>query len=103
MLGMTLRQFITLTYLRDHDGAPQQTLAEVMHMDASNLVLLLNELEHLGFVIRHRDTEDRRRHIVQLTDDGRRALTQAEQALETVEDDVLAALNAKERETLRRL
>jgi DNA-binding MarR family transcriptional regulator len=102
-LGITLRQLVTLTYLRDHEGTPQQTLCEVMHMDASNVVLLLNDLERLGFVRRERDPDDRRRHIVELTPDGRRALATAEQALESVEDQVLGALTQDERDTLRRL
>jgi DNA-binding MarR family transcriptional regulator len=102
-LGVTLRQLVTLTYLRDHEGVPQQTLCEVMHMDASNVVLLLNDLERLGFVERRRDTEDRRRHIVKLTGPGRRALAHAEQGLESVEEDVLGALSDKERETFHRL
>jgi DNA-binding MarR family transcriptional regulator len=103
MLGMTLRQFVTLTYLRDHEGAPQQTLCEVMHMDASNVVLLLNDLERLGFVERRRDPDDRRRHIVNLTPSGRRALSRAEIALDSVEDEVLAALTPEERQTFGRL
>jgi MarR family transcriptional regulator, temperature-dependent positive regulator of motility len=102
-LGVTLRQLVTLTYLRDHEGTPQQTLCEVMHMDASNVVLLLNELERLGFVNRQRDPEDRRRHIVTLTALGRHALAHAEEALESVEDQVLGALTAEERDTFRRL
>jgi DNA-binding MarR family transcriptional regulator len=102
-LGVTLRQLVTLTYLRDHAGTPQQTLCDVMHMDASNVVLLLNDLERLGFVLRERDAEDRRRHIVDLTPAGRRALAHAEHALESVEDEVLAALSPEERETFNRL
>ncbi|MCW3066157.1 MAG: transcriptional regulator, MarR family [Solirubrobacterales bacterium] len=102
-LGITLRQLVTLTYLRDHEGVPQQTLCGVMHMDASNLVLLLNDLERLGFVSRQRDPEDRRRHLVELTPPGRRAIAHAEHGLESVEDDVLGALSDKERETFHRL
>ncbi len=48
LLGMHLRLLMTLSYLRDHDGAPQQELAEVLCMDANNVVLLLNELEERG-------------------------------------------------------
>lgn len=44
LLGMRLRLFVTLVYLRDHDGATQQELGEALCMDANNLVLLLNEL-----------------------------------------------------------
>src|SRR5437899_11503016 len=93
LLGMHLRLLMTLSYLRDNDSCPQQELAEALCMDANNVVLLLNELEQLGHVSRRRDASDRRRHIVELTAAGRRALARAERAQEAIEDEVLAALD----------
>jgi DNA-binding MarR family transcriptional regulator len=103
LLGLHMRLVMALSYLRDHDGAPQQELAEALCMDANNVVLLLNELEDLGHVTRRRDPLDRRRHLVDLTKRGRHALLSAEQAQETIEDDVLRGLDADERATLWRL
>jgi DNA-binding MarR family transcriptional regulator len=103
MLGMRFRQFSVLSYLAERDGVPQHELADVFCMDANNLVILLNELESLGFVARQRDPNDRRRHFVVLTDEGRSAFKRAEKAREAIEDQVLAALDADEREALRRL
>jgi DNA-binding MarR family transcriptional regulator len=103
LLGMHLRLLMALSYVRDHDGCPQQELAEVLCMDANNVVLLLNELEELGYIARLRDPLDRRRHRVELTKHGQRALAGAERAQETIEDEVLQALDASERATLWRL
>jgi DNA-binding MarR family transcriptional regulator len=103
LLGMHLRLLMALSYLRDHDGCPQQELAEVLCMDANNVVLLLNELEDMGYTERVRDPLDRRRHRVELTKQGVRALHSAEQAQETIEDEVLALLDSEERATLWRL
>src|SRR6476619_2761343 len=103
LLGLHMRLVMALSYLRDHDGAPQQELAEALCMDANNVVLLLNELEDAGHVTRRRDPSDRRRHLVDLTKRGRHALLSAEQAQETIEDDVLRGLDADERATLWRL
>jgi DNA-binding MarR family transcriptional regulator len=103
LLGMHMRQLMALSYVRDHDSAPQQELAEALCMDANNVVLLLNELEDLGYIARRRDPHDRRRHLVELTEDGLRALTSAERAQETIEDDVLAALDPSERAILWQL
>src|SRR6266566_3557898 len=66
LLGMRMRQFHLLSYLRDHEGA--------------------------GFVMRRRDPHDRRRHLVELTPGGHQAVERAERAQESVEDEVLAAL-----------
>jgi MarR family transcriptional regulator, temperature-dependent positive regulator of motility len=103
LLGMRLRHFITLSYLRDHERAPQQQMCETLGMDANNLVLLLNSLELAGHVRRRRDPDDRRRHLVELTPPGRRALERAERAQEGIEDEVLAPLSADERATLHEL
>ena len=103
LLGMHLRHLMTLSYLRDHTGCPQQELAEVLCMDANNVVLLLNELEDLNYTARVRDPDDRRRHRVELTPTGTKALNAAERAQEAIEDDVLQALDAAERATLWRL
>src|ERR1700736_3742931 len=88
LLGMHLRQLMALSYVRDHDGAPQQELADALCMDANNVVLLLNELEDLDYVTRRRDPNDRRRHLVELTPGGRSALEGAEHAQEQIEDEV---------------
>ncbi len=103
LLGMHLRHLMALSYVRDHDGGPQQELAEALCMDANNVVLLLNELEELGWVNRQRDPQDRRRHLVLLTPAGRRELEAAEGAQETVEADVLRGLEPAERAILREL
>jgi DNA-binding MarR family transcriptional regulator len=103
LLGMRLRQFVVLTLLRDNSTIPQQELCEAMHLDANNLVLLLNELETAGQVRRRRDPEDRRRHIVELTDEGREALARAERVQAGIEGEVLAALSPEEQATLREL
>jgi DNA-binding MarR family transcriptional regulator len=103
LLGMHLRELAALTYVRDSGLAPQQELAEALCMDANNVVLLLNELEQRGHVARNRDPSDRRRHLVELTREGQRALARTEQALESVEDQVLGALDQQERATLWRL
>jgi DNA-binding MarR family transcriptional regulator len=103
LLGMHLRLLMALSYLRDNERCPQQQLAEALCMDANNVVLVLNELESPGWITRRRDPADRRRHIVELTAAGRRALTRAERALEALEDDVLAAHDEEQRAVLWQL
>jgi DNA-binding MarR family transcriptional regulator len=103
LLGMRLRQFLVLSYLSERSPSRQQDLCEALMLDANNCVLLLNELENAGWTERRRDPDDRRRHVVELTKEGRAALDRARRAQETLEDEVLAALDADEREQLREL
>jgi DNA-binding MarR family transcriptional regulator len=75
----------------------------MLFIDANNLVLLLNDLESKEFAFRRRDPADRRRHLVEITDDGLRAFDNAEKGIESVEDDVLALLTRHERVELQEL
>ncbi len=102
-LGIKLRQLMLLSYLRAGAPAPQQQLCESLWLDPNNCVLLLNELEEIGYVERRRDPADRRRHMVDITDEGRVALERAERAQEEIGDELLSALSDEERGTLRSL
>jgi len=102
-LGLRPRHLIALTLLRDHGSETQQALAAALHVDPTNLVGLLNELEAERLVARRRSVEDRRRHIVELTDRGARRLAKAEAGLAAAEDEVLGGLDADEREALYQL
>jgi DNA-binding MarR family transcriptional regulator len=102
-LGIKLRQLMLLSYLRKGAPALQQQLCESLWLDPNNCVLLLNELEEMGYVERRRDPADRRRHMVDITDEGRVALERAERAQEEIGDELLSALSDEERATLRSL
>ena len=103
VLGMSLRHFVTLSYLRDHPRLAQQVLDDVLCMGPNNLVLLLNELEAEDLVARRRDPVDRRRHLVDLTPAGEAALARAERAQEGIEDEIFGTLTAEERGMLHQL
>lgn len=103
VLGMRLKQFVALNYLHHMPGVGQRQLGDLLMLDANNCVLLLNDIEAAGWAERRRDPEDRRRHIVEITDSGREALFRAEIALDGLEDEVLGALSSEERDTLRDL
>src|SRR5438874_13371656 len=103
LLGLRLKPYMALGYIRDHPGTTQQEIETGLWMDANTVVLILNELEAAQFSVRRRDPQDRRRHIVELTPAGRRALDRADSARENLEDDLLAALSAEERKTLLKL
>jgi DNA-binding MarR family transcriptional regulator len=103
LLGIKLKHMMLLSYLRTGEPALQQQLCEFLWMDANNCVLLLNELEEMDYIERRRDPTDRRRHVVEITNDGRDALERAERAQESLEDEILAGLSDKERMTLRSL
>src|SRR3984885_7645397 len=102
-LGLRPRHMVALTVLRDRGGSTQQALAATLEMDGTNIVGLLNDLEAKNLIERRRSPEDRRRHMVDVTDAGAEQLAKVEVALIAVEDEVLGALGETQRETLYNL
>ena len=103
LLGMRFKPYMTLGFVRDHPGITQQEIESALFMDANSVVLILNELEAGQLSVRRRDPSDRRRHLVEVTAAGRRALERADKARESLEDEVLKGLSADERRALRGL
>jgi DNA-binding MarR family transcriptional regulator len=102
-LGLRPRHLVALTVLRNRGDCTQQSLAATLEMDGTNVVGLLNELEAENLIERRRSPEDRRRHLVELTEAGTKQLAKAECALAAIEDEVLGALDERQRETLHNL
>ncbi len=97
------RQLRILDLLADRGPVGQRELAELMGIDHSVLVNLLNPLEDERLIKRVRDTTDRRRHMVTIASAGERRLAQADKAFCEAEDAFFVALTAKQREQLHGL
>ena len=54
VLGMSLKEYMALSSLRDHKNVSQQVLGDALHLDPNNCVLLLNGLESSGLIERRR-------------------------------------------------
>ena len=78
----------------------QQALIETVGVDPSKLVGLLNDLEADGLIVRKRDPQDRRRHIVEVSAKGSARLDAAKKIASDVEQELLAGLDAAQREEL---
>src|SRR6202167_3727188 len=98
--GFELYDYTLLAILDEGARATQGTIAEAMMLDPSRLVALLDSLEERGLVIRQRDPQDRRRHVVSITEAGRVALEREREVLHELEDEFFAPLDAASRATL---
>ena len=101
--GIRPRHVAALIELRDSGELSQQALCGHLHLDPTNLVAILNELEERGFATRRRDPEDRRRHLVDVSKKGLAVIDKVSKVMDGVEEDLLDGLEADERERFEEL
>ena len=101
--GLNPYHHAVLIALEESSHETQGSIADTLGYDRGQLVGLLDELEQQGLVERRRDPSDRRRHIVRLTPDGKRALGRLRTLARRIEDEFLTPLDDKERQQLHAL
>ena len=101
--GVHPYHFAILLALDQGSHETQGSIADALGYDRGQLVGLLDELEERGLVERQRDPNDRRRHLVELTAEGKRALRRLRAVAQGLEDDFLEPLSDAERDKLQAL
>ncbi len=76
-LKLTYPQYLVLLVLWEKEGVAVKSIGERLFSDSGTLTPLLKRLEKLGLIQRQRATEDERRVIIRLTEQGKLLKTQA--------------------------
>ena len=80
---LTASQLLLLKHVAEHGQALPSAIARTIELKQATITVLINKLEEDGLVTRSRDTEDRRRVWVRLTDAGRSVLDRSPDLLQS--------------------
>ncbi|MEV3872568.1 MarR family transcriptional regulator [Streptomyces sp. NPDC049906] len=100
---LRLPHFAVLTALADFGPLPQHVLADRCGFQRSHLGRYLDTVEERALVRRARDRADRRRQVVELTEEGLSLQRRLREGVERGQDSFLEGLTEQERRTLTRL
>jgi len=101
--GLSPFHYAVLALLEEDPRETQAAIADALGYDRSHVVRLLDELEERDLVVRKRDPEDRLRHVVKMTPEGRKMLAKLRAIVARLEDHFLAPLDRDERAALHAL
>jgi DNA-binding MarR family transcriptional regulator len=87
----------------EHGGLSQRELGDLLGIDPSAVVALVDDLQKAGFVRRDPHPDDRRTRLVALTAEGGKAFARASALAAEVDDETLGPLDPDERAQLVRL
>jgi DNA-binding MarR family transcriptional regulator len=102
-LGLEQRHAGMLDRLAANEGQSQQAIGELLGLNATRMVFVVDELEQRGLVERRRNPADRRSHALYLTDLGRDMLKQIRQVMGDHEGQFGTSLTGAERRQLAAL
>jgi MarR family transcriptional regulator, lower aerobic nicotinate degradation pathway regulator len=101
--GVRRHHFSVLTALDEDGPTSQAALGRRLWIDRSDVVAVIDDLEHGGLVARERDERDRRRNVIRVTAAGRRARKRLDARIEEAQAALLEPLSATEKRALQRL
>jgi DNA-binding MarR family transcriptional regulator len=98
--GLTPTQFAALARLAEAGASSQNRLGRLTAMDGATIKGVADRLRKRGLIAAVPDPQDRRRVMLDLTDDGRRVVAEAMAAGREITEATLAPLSAQERAAL---
>ncbi|OPX13332.1 MarR family transcriptional regulator [Mycobacterium sp. AT1] len=97
-LGLRSRHYTVLVAVNERGGLAQRELSEILDVDPSAVVAIVDDLQGAGHVTRAAHPDDRRTKMVVLTDTGRLLLAELAPLSTAVDEQILAALDPDERD-----
>lgn len=101
--GGSLPVWLVVLNLKINGDANQRELADAVGVSGATLTHHLNAMEKDGLLVRRRDPDNRRNHIIELTADGDATFTRLAATAIAFDQQLRKDLDAAELDTLRTL
>lgn len=101
-LGISPLEWAALSCIDEQRGLSQREVSELLGIDRTKMVALIDELERKGCVERRVQPGDRRKNTVTLTKTGRELLQRGGRLIDDCERRFLSVLNDSDARQLRR-
>lgn len=100
-LGIGPREWAALNCLDEQHGLSQREVADLLGVDRTTMVALVDELQAKGWVKRQAQPADRRKNIVALTRKGRDLMQRGARLIDDCERRFLAVLSEADAEQFK--
>jgi DNA-binding MarR family transcriptional regulator len=97
-----IRDVAILSIITEHGAMSQRVLGDIIHVNRSLIVKLVDRLEAKGWAVRDRNPDDRRSYALRVTPSGEAALAELNHDLDKAEAELTAPLSRKEVVRLKR-
>lgn len=102
-LHLDIRQYLTLAFISDGHTPTQHDLAQILHLDPSQVVTLTKSLEAQNLLVRETVPWDRRAKALLITPEGTALYQEAAAQIAQIEEACTAALSRRDRNALKSL
>jgi DNA-binding MarR family transcriptional regulator len=99
--SLPLAKYVVLTFVRDRTDMTSADLARIIGNSPQTTNETITSLEKAGLIERRTNTTNRKSKFVTITERGIHALAQTEKAMDQIEQQAFAALDANELSALR--
>ncbi len=100
---LDIRQYSTLAYIAGGHLPTQHELADLLHLDPSQIVTLTKALAARGLLVRQTAPHDRRARVLVITTEGKRLYQRAAVLVQRVEEALTASLSRRDCHALKNL
>lgn len=101
--GLLQGQLYFILYVGKHPGCAPKELVRALRMDIGHTTRTLAKLEQGGFLVQEQNPDDRRAHILRLTEKGEKAFRLSHELFFQWDHEVLGDITPEEREQLMNL